>query len=203
MTFSRYDCEEFIQSIYCYPDTDVLKNKLGIKDVDLLKEAETELTQLRLYKLQREPIEGRFTATHFQKIHKYIFQDVYYFAGKIREETIIKGNTKFCESPFIRNNLDKYLGELREENYLIGKGIKEFSNRTAYYMAELNIIHPFREGNGRALREFIRCLGLKSGYIINWDSVDKEEFLKASILSVKDPSELAKCIEVCTESEKA
>lgn len=108
MTFSRYNCEDFIQSIYCYLDTDILINKLDIKDMDLLKEAETELTQLRLYKLQREPIEGRFTITHLQKIHKYIFQDVYYFAGKLREETIIKGNTQFCQSPFIKENLNKY-----------------------------------------------------------------------------------------------
>lgn len=61
MTFSRYDCEEFVQSIYCYPDTDKLKNKLGIKDFELLEEAETQLSQLRLYKLQHQTIEGRFT----------------------------------------------------------------------------------------------------------------------------------------------
>lgn len=155
MTFSRYNCEEFVQSLYCYPDTDILKNKLGIKNVDLLKEAETQLTQLRLYKLQREPISGRFTVSHFLKIHKYIFQDVYYFAGRLREETIIKGNTKFCESQFIRENLNECLNELRNEKYLKGKDIREFASRAAYYMAELNFIHPFREGNGRALREFI------------------------------------------------
>ena len=112
MIFSRYDCEEFVQSIYCYPYTDILKNKLGIEDFTLLKEAETQLTQLRLYKLQREPIEGRFTIAHLLKIHKYIFQDIYHFAGKIREETIIKGNTKFCESQFIKENLEKILNEL-------------------------------------------------------------------------------------------
>lgn len=56
MTFSRYDCEEFVQSIYCYPDTNILKNKLEINDFQLLKEAETQFTQLRLYKLQRKPI---------------------------------------------------------------------------------------------------------------------------------------------------
>lgn len=201
MTFSRYDCEDFVQSIYCYPDTNILKNKLEISDFPLLKEAETQLTQLRLYKLQREPIEGRFSLAHLLKIHKYIFQDIYYFAGKIREETIIKGNTKFCESQFIKENLNNILNELKTERYLIGNGIDDFANRSAYYMAELNFIHPFREGNGRALREFIRCLGIKCGYIISWDAIDKDVLLSASILSVKDSAELASCIRDCIERE--
>lgn len=68
-------------------------------------------------------------------------------------------------------------------------------------MAELNFIHPFREGNGRALREFIRCLGIKCGYIINWDAIDKDVLLSASILSVKDSAELANCIRACIEKE--
>lgn len=67
-------------------------------------------------------------------------------------------------------------------------------------MAELNIIHPFREGNGRATREFMRCLGVKSGFIINWHAIDKEILLQASILSVNDSSELAKCIQACIEN---
>ncbi|WP_280513979.1 Fic/DOC family protein [Ruminiclostridium herbifermentans] len=138
---------------------------------------------------------------HLLKIHKYIFQDIYYFAGKIREESIIKGNTKFCESQFIKENLKNILNELKAERYLIGKGIDNFANRSAYYMAELNFIHPFREGNGRALREFIRCLGIKCGYIINWDAIDKDVLLSASILSVKDSAELANCIRACIEKE--
>lgn len=127
MKFSRYDCEEFVQSIYCYSDTDILKNKLGIKDYALLKEAETRLTQLRLYKLHREPIEGKFSVAHLLKIHKYIFQDIYYFAGKIREETIIKGNTEFCKSQFIKENLKKTLNELKTELYLKGNSIEDSS----------------------------------------------------------------------------
>ena len=201
MTISRYDPDGFVQSIYCYPGTNILINKLGIRDEVLLKEAETQLTQLRLYKLQREPINGKFTVTHLLKIHNYIFQDIYYFAGKIREETILKGSTKFCESQYIKQNLDYYLNELKNEDYLQNKGIDEFSSRLAYYMAELNVIHPFREGNGRALREFIRCIGLKCGYIINWDSVDRDRLFKASVMSVNDYSELAECFKACIEKE--
>ncbi|MDD4048617.1 MAG: Fic family protein [Clostridia bacterium] len=67
----------------------------------------------------------------------------------------------------------------------------------AFYMAELNIIHPFREGNGRTTREFIRSLALKSGLIINWDSVTYDEILEASISSVHDITLLSLCIQKC------
>jgi len=66
-------------------------------------------------------------------------------------------------------------------------------------MSELNIIHPFREGNGRAIREFIRCLALKSGFILNWNAVTNSEILDASISSVNDISHLIKVIRRCIE----
>lgn len=202
MTTSRYYCDEFVQSMYCYPNTNTLINKLDILDDSLLKQAETELTQLRLYRLYRDPIKGKFSVTHLKSIHKYIFQDVYYFAGKFREETIIKDNTKFCESKFIEKNLKKCIDKLRKEKFLVGLNQKKLSERLAYYMSELNIIHPFREGNGRAIREFIRCLALKRGYTLNWDAVDKDVLLNTSIESVIDHSNLSLCIESCLEHKK-
>ena len=69
----------------------------------------------------------------------------------------------------------------------------------AFIMAELNIIHPFREGNGRTIREFIRCLGLHYGLLINWGNVDKEKILSASIQSVDDSTALRHIIECCIE----
>lgn len=199
MKFSRYSTEDAIESMYCYKGTDVLINKLQIMDDELLIEAETKFTQLRLYRLQREPIEGRFSMTHLQKIHWYIFQDIYDFAGKLREESICKGNTEFCRSQYIKEHLVACLSGLKKENYLKGLDVIEFSKRLAYYMAELNIIHPFREGNGRASREFFRCLGLKCGYSINWDAIDKDYFIKASIMSVFSTEELENCIRKCIE----
>ena len=68
-------------------------------------------------------------------------------------------------------------------------------------MSEINIIHPFREGNGRAIREYIRCLALTNGYIINWKLVDKSQLLNAMILSVdKNNAALADCIYSSFES---
>ena len=107
----------------------------------------------------------------------------------------------FARSQYIKNYLISILVELKDENYIRGLPKKDFCERVAHYMAELNIIHPFREGNGRTIREFIRCLGARCGYTIHWDRVDKDTILQASILSVTNPAELAKCIEACIEKE--
>lgn len=97
MSFSRYDRKDSVQSIYCYEDTDVLINKLDIRDSDLLAEADTEFSAQRLLELGAHPVKGMFTLSHIQNIHKYIFQDIYPFAGKLRLEDISKGTTMFQE----------------------------------------------------------------------------------------------------------
>lgn len=93
--FSKYDRRETTQSLYCYPDTDILKNKAGIKDAKALAKFEAEVTGFRQYKLENKPINGKFGITHLKNLHHYIFQDVYRFAGKFRLEDIWKGDTYF------------------------------------------------------------------------------------------------------------
>ncbi len=81
---------------YCYPNSNTLKNKLNIKDRYTLFEAEKELTAIRLKELQDQPILGEFNFTHLKSIHKYIFQDIYDWAGEVRTVEIGKGNL-FCQ----------------------------------------------------------------------------------------------------------
>ena len=95
--FSRYSRKDRVQSVYCYYDTDIYINNLGIKDSMLLNEVEADLTRLRLTELDACTLNGRFSVTHLQNIHKYIFQDIYPFAGKIRIEEIWKGDTFFVD----------------------------------------------------------------------------------------------------------
>ncbi|KUG04220.1 cell filamentation protein fic [hydrocarbon metagenome] len=151
---------------------------------------------LRQYELENEnPVKGRFGPTHLRNIHKYIFQDVYSFAGKYRVEDIWKDKTFFCKSEYIKENLSYCLANLIKENYLRNLPLKESSARIAYYMAEINMIHPFREGNGQAIREFIRQLALYAGYRIDWSKVEPDILLEASIISVdKDMEPLTECI---------
>ena len=140
-------------------------------------------------------MKGKFGITHLKRIHGYIFQDIYPFAGKLRTENIEKGSTFFCKSQFIEENLNLTLSELTKDKYLIGLDLEEFSQKVAYYMSELNMIHPFREGNGRSIREFIRELAMNCNYIINWSLIEKETLLEATIIAVdKDLQPLKKCI---------
>ncbi|MDD4802624.1 MAG: Fic family protein [Syntrophomonas sp.] len=174
----------------------MLINKENIKNAQDLAKYESDITMLRQYELEHENrIKGRFGAAHLKNIHKYIFQDIYPFAGKFRFEDMWKDETFFCKSEHIEENLTKLLAGLKKENYLRKLDLEVFSARIAYYMSQMNMIHPFREGNGRAIREFIRQLALQAGYRIDWSKVEPEILLKASIISVdKDLEPLSRCI---------
>lgn len=192
--FSRYEVYTTTQSLYCYPETNILKNKLNIRDYDTLKKAEEEITAVKQFVLLQEPIKGNFTKTHLFNIHKFIFEDIYPFAGKIRKEQISKADTMFYPPDLIDRELDKVFAFVRTCGIFDNISEDDFFDKLAYIMAELNIIHPFREGNGRAIREFIRIIALRGGYKINWGNVDKEELLNASVLSVYDHSVLVPVI---------
>jgi len=191
----KYRTENFIRSKYYYENSLVYVNLMNIRDGDKLSKFEADITGQRLIELMYQPIKGRFGKAHLLNIHKHIFKDIYPFAGKLRQEDICKDQTMFCKSEFIVENLERTFKMLKSEKYLSEIPIKEFSVRLAVYMSELNIIHPFREGNGRTIREFIRCLALKNKYYIDWSLVNKEELLEAMISSVnKNHENLNECM---------
>lgn len=165
--------------VYCYPDSDVLINKLGIRDQEKLRIFERKLTMLRIMELIDKPITGNFDFKHLQKIHKFIFQDIYEWAGEVRKVDIAKGNM-FCNVKFIASQADEIFGNLRKDKYLEGLSKQEFIKKLAYYFSEINALHPFREGNGRSQREFIRSLAIKNGYIISFSDIPEEEMIIAS-----------------------
>lgn len=184
------------QSKWKYPDSDVYRNKLGITDLATLNEAEKELTGIRQLELIKQPItDGNWDLKHLQKIHKYIFQDVYEFAGQIRQEQISKGYTKFANPMFIEPVAEDLFRELKNEKYLKGLNKEAFCDRLAYYMGEMNMIHPFYEGNGRTIREFSRTLAMSNGYTLEWERLDKNQLMNASINSIVDHKPLAKVLE--------
>lgn len=163
---------------YCYPDSNVLINKLNIQDADALHTAEREITSLRLAAAKMQPIMGRFDMKHLQKIHAYVFGDVYEWAGKMRHVNIAKGN-QFC----LAMNLDTYgsdlFKKLEQEHYLIDL-MGNAPHRLAYYLSEINVLHPFREGNGRTQRLFIEYLASVAGYRVDFSQVSAEDMIVAS-----------------------
>lgn len=140
--------------IYCYPDSDVLINKLNIHDRDKLFEVERKLTMLRLMDLLEKPITGKFDFKHLQNIHQYIFQDIYPWARKTRTVDIAKSNM-FCKVQFIETQADEIFLKLQKDDFLKQLSKEKFAKKAAYYFWEINALHPFREGNGRTQRESI------------------------------------------------
>lgn len=202
-SFSRYDVYAMAGSHYCYRDTNVLKNRFGIRDAGQLKKVEADISAIRQNDLLESPIAGRFSSNHLCAIHRYLFGDIYPFAGQFRHEDIMKGTTRFLAHSQIGEKLKKLFEELHSEKVLRNTRPDEFSQRTAYYFAELNYIHPFREGNGRATREFMRQLFLLNGYEVNWGAVPVEQFLHAMEESVYDTCELECVLQKCLRRSEA
>jgi fido (protein-threonine AMPylation protein) len=116
-------------------------------------------------------------------IHHYLFQDVYVWAGEFRTVPIAKGNSFFARPEHIQAELQKLFHQLAGEQFLRGIDSSGFCRRAAHYLGEINALHPFLEGNGRAQREFIRELAAEAGYEIAWDLVTQDEMFAASVAS--------------------
>lgn len=146
---------------YCYPGTESLRNRRGIRDLGRLQRFETRATFGRLRELEERPIAGDFDRAHLQAIHRHLFQDVYPWAGELRDVDIAKpGSPFFARPPFIAPALDELAAKMRAESHLQGLDRDDFALRAGHYLGEINAVHPFREGNGRAQREFVRELGV-------------------------------------------
>ncbi|WP_079477714.1 Fic/DOC family protein [Halobacillus salinus] len=181
-------------SRYCYAGTDVLINHYDIKDDKQLQVMEAILSTQRLSELQEKPVKGYFDLRHLQRIHEYIFRDLYPFAGELRTENITKDGFSFAQARFIPSAAETLFKKVMAESWET-MNLELLSDKLAYYLAELNVLHPFREGNGRSLREFIRCLALEAGYTIDWAVKPKEEVFEASVASVYDLRKLRTVIE--------
>ena len=186
-------------SKYCYKNSNVLINKLDIHNTKDLQYYEAKITAAKSLGLRQQGITGNFNIKHYLSIHKYLFEDIYPFAGQLREENISKGEFRFAQWEYIEQELDKLLEELKKENFLEGLDKDQLAKRLAYYLSELNVLHPFREGNGRTNREFIRQLALKNGYNLNLKKVSPQKTLEASIESIVDTSNLEEIINFCLE----
>ena len=166
---ARYDADD----VYCIPGTAVLKNKAGITDQGQLDEYEGDFTAIRILELTQNPVEGSFDLAHLCKIHQYLFQDVYEWAGEVRTVDIIRGDSRFCNVRHIQSYSNTVFSALTAEKYLVNLKPKVFANRLAHYLSEINAIHPFREGNGRVQRLFISQLAEHAGYSLDYSALDQ------------------------------
>lgn len=170
--------------IYCYPDTDALINRLNIHDAGRLLEAETGLVSIRLYQLQKHPVKGSFDFAHLCNIHHHIFQDVYDWAGELRTVNIAK-KSLFCLVQHMTGYAQTIFPAYYNDCMRAKDNPEEFIHVLAEHYADLNALHPFREGNGRSQREFCRELCLKCGYLFDLTNTCRDEMLQASIDSLE------------------
>ena len=149
-----------------------LENKLGITSSPELAEAEERISKKKAAELfetgMLDTLEAGKTAS-LQAIHKYLFDEIYFFAGKVRKENISKGNFRFAPVMYLEvalQNIEKMPQSTFDE--IIEKYV------------EMNVAHPFREGNGRSTRIWLDCILKKEiGMVIDWSQVDKEDYLLA------------------------
>lgn len=173
---------------YAYPETEVFRNKLDIRNDQELLIAEEVFGGGREYQLQNDPkiIGGVSDFARLKAIHRYLFQDLYDWAGEIRTVNIEKGFGWFSFSRFADSDAIEQLGSeifaaLKLENYLKGLDPKSFSERAAHYYDQLNVLHPFRDGNGRALRVFMQDLAREAGYQLDLTKIDRDTLIKAAV----------------------
>ena len=166
---------------YFIPGTTVLNNKFGTADPQELERRERLHATGRLVGLTIKPVGGSFDLVHLQRIHHAIFQDVYEWAGQLRNVDISKGFMLFASAAYLQEGATDIFGRLAQDNHLRGLSEKEFAKSAASYLSDVNALHPFREGNGRAQREFFRELALKAGYAIDWSVTTDKKMVNASI----------------------
>ncbi|MGE7828520.1 Fic/DOC family protein [Paenibacillus sp. NPDC093718] len=192
-----------MSSSYVYPGTNVLINKADLKDQASLDVFERNRTALRAMELQQTPIKGNFDIQHLKAIHQHLFQDVYPFAGEFRYTNIRKNDFTFAEYRTLDFTTANITNMLREDKFLKGLSPEKFADKAATYYSDINYLHPFREGNGRTIREFFRQLANEAGYDLRWSHVPKQEYM-AAVKATDDPSrteELSKVIHKCIQKE--
>lgn len=177
----------------CYPGTTVLINKLGIKDQRALDEAERIAVTIRAAELETEPPIGAFTFDYYRRLHRQLFSDLYDWAGALRSVDLTKKGTRFYPARELEPLGTALFRRLQRENELRDLPFDPFADSLAEFYHDLNMLHPFREGNGRTQRLFITLLVRRAGYNINFADCDTDILMAATIHAaqgVTDPLRL-------------
>lgn len=196
---------KYIDPDYTYtdPKTGLLRNKQDISDPEVLLFVESGAVTKRLQELYENPIKIKGVESLFE-IHKILFQDIYTWAGKKRNVEISKGGKQFFPTSHFDNAL-KYIDSLILYYKNIPKDNKKhLAQKLAEILDHINYLHPFREGNGRTQREFLRLLALEKGLTLNLNPPDNknvyERYMKGTIES--DLTTLAVLIVELIETDK-
>lgn len=165
---------------YTYDNSTVLINKLDLHRQSELDAFEAEITAARA----DEPLPaGDLDFAHFCAVHHHLFQDVFDWAGQLRTVRISKGGSAFCFPEHIEAQATKLFSDLKTKNHLANLPKNNFAHSAAHFLADLNAIHTFREGNGRAQLTFFALLADRAGHPLNLSEMNPDLMLNAMIAS--------------------
>jgi len=170
------------QDPLCYPGSTVLRNRLGLSDDQALHDAERTLSEIAASTIDFDL--PPYDLPYLQQIHRILFGDVYEWAGELRTVDISKGGTHFCNVTRIEAEAAKLFRQLATANWFEGLARQQLISAVAEFYGDLNMVHPFREGNGRAQRILFDHIIINAGYEISWWEVAEHEWAQANIDAV-------------------
>jgi cell filamentation protein len=183
---------------YFLSGTSVLRNRVGATTIEALQDAENDLVEARVIELRESPGllgDRSYDLAYLRAIHRHLFQDVYVWAGDLRTVGIEKGDESFCPPGSIRQPMDHVAAEIHRLRQLRDVQDADLVRTIAYLYDYANFAHPFREGNGRATREFFDLLLSERGVGIDWRKTDSAELHTACHVA-RAESDLAGLIEM-------
>ena len=169
----------------CYPETTVLINKLGLKKQEALDYAEKISTSLRAVEIEKEGFDAPFSFDYYCDIHRRLFGDIYEWAGKLRATEISKQGTNFCPAKDIAEIGTAIFHRLEKEREFIALTREQYISEISELYHDINMLHPFREGNGRTQRLFFSLLIRRAGYEIDFSSCDLEQLMVSTIYAAQ------------------
>jgi cell filamentation protein len=168
----------------CYENSTVLINKFDIRDQKALDEMEQIITAINYAEIELDLKFENVDFGYYKNIHKLMFDEIYDWVGKIRRVNMSKNGINFCEASSIEENGILCFEHLKAKNYLKDMEFEKFIEYLTELYCDLNILHPFREGNGRVQRLFLTLLIKNTGYEIDFSKIDADLLMISTIKSV-------------------
>jgi cell filamentation protein len=181
---------------YVDPRTGTLRNRLGLADPTVLAQAEARLVAAAEYVLFHERLDlGGYDLAHLRALHRHLFGSVYDWAGELRTVNIAKGTTLFALAEWLEPQANQIFAWLAAEGHLLELPRDRFVEGASRLLSDLNALHPFREGNGRTQRAFLRLLAADAGWHLAWAGVAPAENAAASEAAMGDRHAFAALID--------
>lgn len=178
----------------CYPGTTILINRFDIRNGAKLAEVENVIVSAQSTKWLNAPPCAAFDFDHYKAIHAYLFSAIYDWAGTVRTVDISKKGTYFCRASEIEAQARLTFGRLKKYNCFRGFTRSDYIDELVDFYHMTNMLHPFREGNGRTQRLFLQQLIRSAGYDINWSRIDPDLLMIATIQAAHGVIDLLRAV---------